>query len=47
MSVLMFVPIEGALAAALTKEADLFEYAWDRRVVLVGPPTLLAYCTQC
>jgi DNA recombination protein RmuC len=40
-SVLMFVPIEGALAAALTKEPDLFVYAWDRRVVLVGPPTLL------
>jgi DNA recombination protein RmuC len=40
-SVLMFVPIEGALAAALTKEPELFTYAWDRRVVLVGPPTLL------
>jgi DNA recombination protein RmuC len=40
-SVLMFVPIEGALAAALTSEPDLFSYAWDRGVVLVGPPTLL------
>ncbi len=39
--VLMFVPIEGALAAALTREPELFMYAWDRRVVLVGPPTLL------
>jgi DNA recombination protein RmuC len=39
--VLMFVPIEGALAAALTREPELFLYAWDRRVVLVGPPTLL------
>ena len=39
--VLMFVPIEGALAAALTTEPDLFTYAWDRRVVIVGPPTLL------
>jgi DNA recombination protein RmuC len=39
--VLMFVPIEGALAAALTKDPDLFTYAWDRSVVLVGPPTLL------
>jgi DNA recombination protein RmuC len=39
--VLMFVPIEGALAAALTREPDLFVYAWDRRVVLVSPPTLL------
>ncbi len=39
--VLMFVPIEGALAAALTEEPDLFTYAWNRHVVLVGPPTLL------
>jgi DNA recombination protein RmuC len=39
--VLMFVPIEGALAAALTEDPDLFPYAWDRSVVLVGPSTLL------
>jgi DNA recombination protein RmuC len=39
--VLMFVPIEGALAAALTREPELFVYGWDRRVVLIGPPTLL------
>jgi hypothetical protein len=39
--VLMFVPIEGALAAALTAEPELFTYAWDKRVVIVGPPTLL------
>ena len=39
--VLMFVPIEGALAAALTCDPELFVYAWDRRVVLVGPSTLL------
>lgn len=39
--VLMFVAIEGALAAALAAEPELFTYAWDKRVVLVGPPTLL------
>jgi DNA recombination protein RmuC len=39
--VLMFVPIEGALAAALTRDPELFTYAWNRSVVLVGPPTLL------
>lgn len=39
--VLMFVPVEGALSAALTRDADLFFYAWERHVVLVGPPTLL------
>jgi len=38
---LMFVPIEGALTAALAREGELFSYAWDRRVVLVGPSTLL------
>ena len=38
---LMFIPIEGALAAALTREPELFVYAWDRHVVIVGPPTLL------
>ena len=39
--VLMFVAIEGALAAALSAEPELFAYAWDKRVVLVGPSTLL------
>jgi DNA recombination protein RmuC len=38
---LMFVPIEGALAAALTCDPELFSYAWERHVVLVGPSTLL------
>lgn len=39
--VLMFMPIEGALALALAREPELFSYAWDRRVVVVGPSTLL------
>jgi DNA recombination protein RmuC len=39
--VLMFVPIEGALAAAITADPGLFTYAWDKRVVMVGPSTLL------
>jgi DNA recombination protein RmuC len=39
--VLMFVPIEGALAPALTSDPELFVYAWERHVVLVGPSTLL------
>ena len=39
--VLMFVPIEGALAAALSCDPELFLYGWDRRVVFVGPSTLL------
>ena len=40
-SVLMFVPIEGALSAALKSEPGLFSYAWERRVVLVTPSNLL------
>jgi DNA recombination protein RmuC len=39
--VLMFVPIEPALTAALAIDPALFSYAWDRHVVMVGPSTLL------
>jgi DNA recombination protein RmuC len=39
--VLMFVPIEGALAAAVDADPDLFSYGWDKRVVLAGPLNLL------
>ena len=39
--VLLFVPVEGALAAALSRDTELFFYAWEQRVVLVGPSTLL------
>jgi DNA recombination protein RmuC len=39
--VLLFMPIESALGAALSAEPELFAYAWDRRVVLVGPSSLL------
>jgi DNA recombination protein RmuC len=39
--VLMFVPIEGALAAALTADPELLTHSWEKRVVLVGPSTLL------
>jgi DNA recombination protein RmuC len=38
---LMFVPIEGAVAAALTKDPEISLYGWQQRVVLVGPSTLL------
>jgi hypothetical protein len=34
-------PIEGALAAALTKDPEWFIYGWDRHVVLVRLSTLL------
>ncbi|OFZ17126.1 MAG: hypothetical protein A2X86_01350 [Bdellovibrionales bacterium GWA2_49_15] len=40
--VLLFAPIEGALSMILEGEKDLFTYGWDRKIILVGPTTLLA-----
>ncbi len=39
--VLMFMPIEGALALAMKDDDGLFQYAWERRVAIVGPTSLL------
>ena len=39
--VVMFMPLEGAFMAALTSDRDLFQFAWDRNVLLVSPSTLL------
>lgn len=40
--VLLFVPIEAAFAAALQAEPGLFQEAFEQRVVIVSPTTLLA-----
>jgi DNA recombination protein RmuC len=40
--VLMFVPIESSFSVALQADQDLFNYAWDKRIVIVSPTTLLA-----
>ncbi len=40
--VLMFLPIEPAFHAAIQGDSELFSYAWDRKIVLVSPTTLLA-----
>ena len=40
--VLLFVPIESSFSIAVQKDAELFNFAWDRRVVIVSPSTLLA-----
>ncbi|MDX2249106.1 MAG: DNA recombination protein RmuC [Bacteroidia bacterium] len=40
--VLMFMPVEPAFALALQHRHDLFAFAWDRKIVLVSPTTLLA-----
>lgn len=40
--VLMFIPIESSLSLAVHHKPELFSDAWDRRVVIVSPSTLLA-----
>jgi DNA recombination protein RmuC len=40
--VLLFVPIESSFAIAVQEDNDLFQYAWERKIVLVSPSTLLA-----
>jgi DNA recombination protein RmuC len=40
--VLMFMPVEPAFSLAIQADGDLFSFAWDRRIVLVSPTTLLA-----
>jgi len=40
--VLLFIPIEGAFSLALQSDAELYETAWEKRIVLVSPTTLLA-----
>ena len=40
--VIMYMPIDGALGLAMTEDAELFEYALHRNIVLVSNNTLLA-----
>lgn len=40
--VLLFVPIESSFAVAIQNDLELFEFAWNKRVVIVTPSTLLA-----
>lgn len=40
--VLLFIPIESSFSIAIQEDQDLFSYAWDMKVVLVSPSTLLA-----
>jgi DNA recombination protein RmuC len=40
--VLMFVPIESSFAMALQNDIDLFNYAWERKIIIVSPSTLQA-----
>jgi DNA recombination protein RmuC len=40
--VLLFIPIEASFSVAIQEDQELFSYAWDMKVVLVSPSTLLA-----
>ncbi|MCO4805114.1 MAG: DNA recombination protein RmuC [Flavobacteriales bacterium] len=40
--VLMFVPIEASFSEALRFDPSLYNFAWDKRIVIVSPTTLLA-----
>lgn len=40
--VLLFVPIESSFSFAVQIDAELFSFAWEKRVVIVSPSTLLA-----
>lgn len=40
--VLLFMPIEAAFSSAMQQDSDLYNFAWDKKVVLVSPTTLLA-----
>ncbi|MEZ5055880.1 MAG: DNA recombination protein RmuC [Saprospiraceae bacterium] len=40
--VLLFVPIESSFSIAVQEDRDIFQYAWDLKIVIVSPSTLLA-----
>ncbi len=40
--VLMFLPIESSFGLAVQSDQEIFSYAWDRKIVIVSPSTLLA-----
>ena len=40
--VMLFVPIEGAFTLGMQKDKELFNFTWERSIVIVSPSTLLA-----
>ena len=40
--VMLFIPIESCFSIAVQKDAGLFNFAWEKHVVIVSPSTLLA-----
>lgn len=39
---LMFIPVEASLAVAVSNDNSIFSEAWDKRIVIVSPSTLIA-----
>ena len=39
---ILFIPIESGFVATISQDTTLFNYAWERKIVLVSPSTLLA-----
>jgi len=40
--VLLFMPMESSFSIAIQADNELFNYAWDKKIVIVSPSTLLA-----
>jgi len=40
--VLMFLPIEASFSVAVQGDSEIFGYAWEKKIVIVSPTTLLA-----
>jgi DNA recombination protein RmuC len=40
--VMLFIPIEASFAAAVQLDPELFSFAWEKKIVIVSPTTLLA-----
>lgn len=40
--VLLFIPVESSFALAIQEDNELFNIAWDNKIVIVSPSTLLA-----
>ncbi|RZK49077.1 MAG: DNA recombination protein RmuC [Pedobacter sp.] len=40
--VLLFMPIESSFSITMQADTELFHYAWDKKIVIVSPTTLLA-----
>lgn len=40
--ILLFTPIESSFSLAMQNDPELFNFAWEKRIVIVSPTTLLA-----